>query len=304
MVAGTRQRRWRAALLVAGFTALGLIALLRPWDWPRRTDPDPPPAVEPEPFVTNSIGMKLKRIPPGKFLMGTAPSGPSTPKDEVPCHEVELTDAFYMGVHEVTQQEFEEVMGYNPSYFCAKGEGKEKVKGLQTSRFPVDSVTWEDAQEFCAKLSAVPAEQQTGRTYRLPTEAEWEYACRAGTTTTYHFGDASQNLKHYAWYADSADGSTHPVGLKKANPWGLYDMYGNVWEWCADYYQGEYYHTSPSKNPRCTQPMVHRVLRGGGWGRFGSAWFCRSAARGQNVPTIAQNYNGLRVVFTAPAPGS
>ncbi len=194
-------------------------------------------------------------------------------------------------------------MGDNPSHFCATGKGKDAVKGLDTSRFPVDSVPWRQAKEFCDVLSARQAERQAGRAYRLPTEAEWEYACRAGSQTAYHFGRLGKDLGDYAWYTGNARGRTHPVGEKEPNAWGLYDMYGNVWEWCADWYQRDYYRTGAEKDPLCTEPRdkpAKRVLRGAGWGEFGDPWWCRSAVRGSGEPAVVRSYHGLRVVFTAP----
>ena len=169
--------------------------------------------------ITNSIGMKLVLIPAGEFLMGSPESDSDAPDEEKPQHKVRISKPFYLGVTEVTQEQYERVMGENPSRF--KGDPQR----------PVEKVSWEDAVAFCRKLS-----EKEGRTYRLPTEAEWEYACRAGSQTKWSFGDDDSALKEYAWYLDNADSTTHPVAQKKPNAWGLYDMHGNVWEWCQDWY--------------------------------------------------------------------
>jgi len=161
--------------------------------------------------ITNSIGMKLKLIPPGEFLMGSSKN------------EVRITDPFYLGMYEVTQAEYEKVMGKNPSWFPMRGGDATHVSGEDTSRHPVENVSWNDAVEFCKRLSG-----EEGKTYRLPTEAEWEYACRAGTTTLYCSGDDAASLGEYAWYGDNSDGKTHPVGEKKPNAWGLHDMHGKL----------------------------------------------------------------------------
>jgi formylglycine-generating enzyme required for sulfatase activity len=160
--------------------------------------------------------MKFRQIPAGTFTMGDA----SGDDDETP-HEVTLTKPFKMGVHEVTQAQYEQLMGTNPSEF----------KGAEN---PVERVSWEDAVEFCRRLSELPAEKEAGHVYRLPTEAEWEYACRAGTTTNFGFGDDDSEAGYYAWVFGNSDRKTHPVGNKLPNAWGLYDMHGNVREWCKD----------------------------------------------------------------------
>jgi len=171
--------------------------------------------------TTNSIGMRLVLIPPGEFQMGSPAGDGVASSDEKPHHNVRITKPFYLGVCEVTQEQYERVMAQNPSRF--KGDPQR----------PVGYVSWTGAAEFCRKLS-----EKEGVTYRLPTEAEWEYACRAGTTTRYCFGDDEASLGEYAWYGSVG---RYPVGEKTPNAWGLCDMHGNVWEWCADWYDADYY---------------------------------------------------------------
>jgi formylglycine-generating enzyme required for sulfatase activity len=212
--------------------------------------------------------MRFVPIPAGTFTMGDA----NGYDDETP-HQVTLTQGFELSVYEVTQEQYEAVMGTNPSF----------SKGPQN---PVEQVSWDDAVEFCRKLSALPAEKKAGYVYRLPTEGEWEYACRAGTTTEYSFGDSDSELGDYAWFGDNSGAQqidalniwntdqdnygkrlldnncrTHPVGEKKPNPWGLYDMHGNVWEWCQDWY-GDYPSGSVT-DPTGPASGYSRVLRGG-----------------------------------------
>jgi formylglycine-generating enzyme required for sulfatase activity len=180
-------------------------------------------------------------------------------------------------------------MGTNPSSFAKTGFWKGEVAGLDTRRYPVETVSWEDAAEFCRKLSAWPAEKSAGRVYRLPTEAEWEYACRAGTGTAYYCGDGVRHRGDIAWYTGNAGEMTHPVGMKKPNAFGLFDMHGNVWEWCQDWYDEHYYRESPVVDPQGpTSACSHRVIRGGSWFHWGS---CRSAVR-DGVPPGSRYYYG------------
>jgi formylglycine-generating enzyme required for sulfatase activity len=238
--------------------------------------------------ITNSIGMKLRLIPAGEFMMGSPDSDSDAGSNEKPQHKVRITKPFYLGVYEVTQAEYERVMETNPSWFSPRGMAKEKVAGLDTGRFPVEYVSWEDATKFCKKLSA-----KEGKTYRLPTEAEWEYACRAGTTTRYSFGDDEESLGEYAWYRDGSDNRTHPVGEKKPNAWGLHDMHGNVWEWCADCYGRDYYAVSPTDDPVGPETAAYRVLRGGCW--VFNARYCRAAYRRRFEPRLRYTSLGFRV---------
>jgi len=191
------------------------------------------------------VTMKLVRIPRGKFMMGSPDSEQDRHPDEGPQHEVTISKPFYLGLTEVTQTQYQAVMGANPSQF----------KGPTN---PVESVSWDDAVLFCRKLS-----EKTGKTFRLPTEAEWEYACRAGTRTRFSFGDSESILGDYAWWGGNSGGKTHPVAQKKPNAWGLYDMVGNVWEWCADWYGT--YSSGASTDPQGNIPDGHRVVRGGSW---------------------------------------
>ncbi len=212
--------------------------------------------------------MEFKLIPAGTFIRGAGDK----------AHEVTLTKPFKMGVHEVTQAQYEQVMGVNPSY--NKGENR-----------PVDKVNWNDAVEFCRRLSDLPAEKAAGNVYRLPSEAEWEYACRAGTTTNYKFGDDESELKQYAWYNENSGNKSHPVGSKQSNPWGLYDMRGNVAEWCQDWY-GDYPRGSVTDPSGATSGSA-RVLRGGSW--YGSDVFCGSAERLAVSPSFGTYDSGFRV---------
>jgi formylglycine-generating enzyme required for sulfatase activity/serine/threonine protein kinase len=231
--------------------------------------------------MTNSIGMKLTLVPPGEFLMGS-PNSEQDRSDGELQHRVRMTKPFYLGVYEVTQWEYERVMGASPSHFKESGNSA-----------PVEMVSWDEAQEFCRKLSALPAEQAAGWVYRLPTEAEWEYACRAGSTSRFCFGDSDDGLDAYAWFGNNSDSKTHPVGLKKPNAWGLYDMHGNVWEWCADWYDSGYYVASPSSDPQGPSSGSDRVSRGGGWlYRPGD---CRSSYRDGFSPGIRSFDLGFRV---------
>ena len=230
--------------------------------------------------VTNSIGMKLVLIPAGTFTMGS-------PKNEVgrnynePPHEVTISKSYYIGVYEVTQGEYQKVMGNNPSQFNG-------------AKNPVETVNWDDAVSFCKKLSEMPEEKAAGRLYRLPTEAEWEYACRAGSKTAYSFGDTAETLGEFAWFGESRKGKTHPVGEKKPNRWGLYDMHGNVFELCQDWYAD--YPPDASTDPQGPNGGTNRAFRGGSW--YSDAGNCRSASRSMNYPSNHFHFIGFRVALS------
>ncbi|HWB09194.1 MAG TPA: SUMF1/EgtB/PvdO family nonheme iron enzyme [Pirellulales bacterium] len=283
---------------------------------------------------TNSIDIKLTLIPPGEFTMGSPqpeidalvesfndPSfrGPTADymlskardhfRKEGPQHPVELTQPFYLGTYEVTQQQYQDVMGVNPSVFSPRGDF---MKGQDTSRHPVDKVRWIDAVDFCNKLSereqlrpyygkevknyqqeVFEADRVTllgGTGYRLPTEAEWEYACRAGTTTPWSFGSDWQDLEQNAWVRSNSGNRTHRVGETPANPFGLFDLHGNLWEWC-----------DPIDLPSA---MHQRVLRGGSWNDVPS--LTRAAYRRYADPTSLQenpHCDGFRVARTITMKG-
>ena len=240
--------------------------------------------------ITNSIGMKLVLIPKGTFTMGSPESEEGRDSVELQ-REVTLSKDFYLGVTEVTQAQYQKVMGYNRSEF----QGDE-VQGDSTNH-PVESVSWNDAAEFCRKLSDLPEEKKAGRVYRLPTEAEWEYASRAGSKTAFSFGDEAESLSEHGWFDANSHHQTHPVGELKPNSWGLYDMHGNVWEWCSDWY-GDY----PKGAVRDTagpHEGLGRVLRGGSWGY--QAAVCRSAFRYWDEPSTRCNTDyGFRVALSSP----
>ena len=238
---------------------------------------------EPEKEVEVS-GIRFMYVPPGEFLMGSPESDQDAFDYEKPQQSVRITRGFYMGKYPVIQAQYEAVMGETPSHF---GGGSR----------PVEMVSWHDAVAFCEKLSA-----QCGQEGRLPTEAEWEYACRAGTQTRYCFGDDAQRLGEYAWFNGNSGSETHPVGQKRANAWGLHDMHGNVWEWCSDWYDEGYYAQSLIEDPPGPAQGVSRVLRGGSWSR--SAALSRSAYRGPGGPSASYKGGGFRVALCVRSSGS
>ena len=249
--------------------------------------------------ITNSIGMKLVLIPKGTFTMGS-------PKDEVDREsldkgsetqqKVTITKPFYMGVYEVTQGEYKKVMGKNPSWFSADGGGKSKVKG-DISKFPVEQVSWEEAKAFCEKLTK---KDGRGRTYRLPTDAEWEYACRGGADSSEPFNLDGKPSKSLSTTQANFDGNrpyggapkgddlkcTCKVGSYKPNGFGLYDMHGNVWEWCSDSLNDDGYDPRPKVDPEGPKRGSLRVLRGGSWSDGGL--YCRAAFHSRGEPGITR----------------
>lgn len=250
---------------------------------------------------------RLVWIPPGRFTMGSPVNQIDPSYGESPQTVVTISRGFWIGKYEVTQGEYIEVMGSNPSWFNGNRQnwppfsGKSTDFGMDLSR-PLEMVMWNDATNYCGKLTQ--RDRKAGRIpnnflFRLPTEAEWEYACRAGTTTQYSFGsnEGSPKIVNYAWYADSNGlGMTHPVGQKSPNPWGLYDMHGNVWEWCLDWY-GKY-SGGTAIDPQGPASGSDRVIRSGGWCDAASS--SRSARRNKYAPDRGEMCIGFRVVL---APG-
>jgi formylglycine-generating enzyme required for sulfatase activity len=228
---------------------------------------------------TNAIGMKLVLIPAGEFMMGSPETEEPHSPNKSPQHKVKITKPFYMGATEVTRAQWKAVMGNNPS------------SGFLGNDLPVETVSWDDCQAFLKKMSALE-----GKTCRLPTEAEWEYACRAGSTTRFNAGDDDKVLDSVGWYSGNSERKMHPVGQKKPNAWGLYDMHGNVWEWCQDWYGEDYYKSSPAADPTGPAQGAKRVLRGGCW--LDVPRGCRSAGRGMIDPGYRGGNFGFRVVVS------
>ena len=232
----------------------------------------------PEPRLVDRFGIEFVLIPAGTFQMGSEHGN----DDEKPVHTVHLSRPFYLGIYPVTQRQWEAVMGSNPSRF-------------QGPEHPVEQVSWDKVQEFIRSLNT-----HEGRAlYRLPTEAEWEYAARAGATGAYCFGDDVTQLAQYAWYEDNARGTTHPVGQLQPNAWGLYDMHGNVWEWVQDWYDNQEYARRAATGTAVVDPAgpaagSHRVFRGGSWGN--TTRNCRSADRGGYAPGVRGGTLGFRLL--------
>ncbi|SJM89062.1 formylglycine-generating enzyme family protein [Crenothrix polyspora] len=229
----------------------------------------------------NFLGIGFVKIEAGCFQMGLEQplkEAQASSKAEMPSHKVCIDKVFYLGETEVTQKQWQALMEKNPSKF--KGDFK-----------PVEKVSWNDAQEFIKRLNA----KEGGTNYRLPTEAEWEYAARAGSTTLYSFGDSASTLGDYAWFGNKGyGGDTHEVGQKTANAWGLHDMHGNVWEWVQDWYDPGYYSQSPNKNPEGASTGQYRVYRGGSW--VGDAISLRSSVRFSGLPMTRSNDIGFRLL--------
>jgi formylglycine-generating enzyme required for sulfatase activity len=305
---------------IARHVALGIGAiLLIAWAF------QPTKGAEPEKSITNSLGMKLVLIPAGEFMMGdgepaeqlaqTFNATPESFRREYPQHRVRITKPFYMGQYPVTLGEF--LMFYHDAKYQVEIErdGKASLGKLDNGGYgesttfrpwapggwepgmdhPVVYVTWNDAVAFCQWLS-----KKEGKEYRLPTEAQWEYACRAGSTTMYCFGDSEDQLGDYAWYNKGGsvwqlytDWGTKPVGGKRPNAWGLYDVHGNVCQWCADWYDEHYYSNSPTEDPTGPTTGERRVLRGGRW--VNNANCSRSAYRAFVSPDYRMNDISFRV---------
>jgi uncharacterized protein (TIGR02996 family) len=262
------------------------------------------------PEWTNSLGMRFVLIPAGTFPMGS-PENEERPDDEDLQHEVEITRPFYLGIYPVTQAQWQAVMGSNPSWFCATEGGKDKVTGMSTDDFPVECVSWEDVTAFLEKLSALEKERESGRKYRLPTEAEWEHSCRGGASSSqpFHFGNSlcstQANFRGDFPYGGAEKRPylerTCKVGSYAANAFGLYDLHGNVWQWCSDWFDADYYAGSPPRDPPGPSEGSFRVIRGGGWNSVGR--HCRSANRGRDAPALRDFGLGFRVALVLSGAG-
>ena len=278
-----------------------LLVASRPTVW--AAPPHPKAALKP---WRNTQGMDFVRLPAGRFRMGS-PEGVGH-SSEHPRHEVALSKPLYMGKTPVTMGEFRAFVratGYKTEAERSGGaivptaDGRAGLKVdatwaspgfVQTERDPVVCVNWNDAQAFIAWLNA----KEGTRAYRLPTEAEWEYACRAGSEGAYGFGDDANLLVLYAWTDATAGGRTHPAGSKQANAWGLFDMHGNVWQWCQDWFDEKTYVSTLVTDPKGPATGEWRVMRGGSW--YSHADRCRASFRGGNFPTSRFSFVGFRVV--------
>ena len=223
-------------------------------------------------------GILFVKIEAGCFMMGKDTDLKESSPIELPQHRVCIEKPFYLGETEITQKQWETVMGNNPS----------KFKSLYK---PVEKVNWNDTQEFIKRLNT----QEGGNAFRLPSEAEWEYSARAGSSGLYSFGDKPKDLIDYAWFGDEGyGGASHEVAQKKSNPWGLYDMHGNVWEWVQDWYDPTYYQNSPEKDPKGPESGQYRVYRGGSW--VGKAANLRSSIRYSSLPVSRTGDIGFRLL--------
>lgn len=238
----------------------------------------------------HGVKMEFVRIKAGRFPMGSRDLDRPSYYDEKPRHEVTITHDFLMGKYPVTQEQYQAVTGKNPSCFSSSGWGKDRIKGLNTQVFPVEDVTWNDAKSFCDQLTS---KDTKGRRFELPTEAQWEYACRAGTQTQYYFGDSDSELNSYGWYLANSDKRSHAVGTKKPNAWGLYDMTGNVWQWCEDWYRDSFYSKSEKEDPLCQEETGNHAYRGGSW--YDDSDGCRASARGNGGTRFRSSLIGFRV---------
>jgi uncharacterized protein (TIGR02996 family) len=243
------------------------------------------------PEFVNEMGMRFALIPAGTFWMGSGPKERDSHHDEQPRREVTLTRPYWLGVFQVTQADYEAVIGSNPSFFAP---GSETISAGDPARFPVEQVSWEDAAAFCAALSAKKAEKKAGREYRLPTEAEWEYACRGGLSM-HPFAFGAKLTKDLANFY-GGHGYPRPVGGHPPNAFGMHDMHGNIWEWCSDYYSSGSYDPADTVDPRgiIDGEGLGHVARGGGWdSRAGQ---CRSAFRYNGIPPAHRSEKlGFRV---------
>jgi formylglycine-generating enzyme required for sulfatase activity len=254
----------------------------------RRSRPGPPPVAGRE-YIVPSSGARLLWVAPGRFAMGSPPGEAGRSEDEGPQTDVTISRGFWLGIFSVTQEQWSELAEHAPGI-------KAEPSFFRGTNLPVEQVSWDDCQAWLRELNAI--EEAAGRVpagcqYRLPTEAEWEFACRAGTSTRFHFGDGDAPLADHAWHSTNSGGQTHPAGAKKPNAWGFFDMHGNVWEWCQDRY-------GPLSRGAVSDPSgpplgLNRVFRGGSWGV--QAARCRSAYRVWNAPGYRDYTVGFRLAL-------
>jgi eukaryotic-like serine/threonine-protein kinase len=275
--------------------ALGVINRAAPSNsLPPQPSPGTPAVPASDVITTRTAQIILKLIPAGVFGMGSLDEDHEAQADEKPRHTIRIRQDFYLGITPATQAQYAAVLGTNPSQFYRWPEN------------PVEQVSWFDAVVFCNELSkkeglapyyVIPNWNRVmvggGEGYRLPTEAEWEYACRAGTETRYSFGDDAAMLREYAWYHPDSECQTSPVGQKRPNAWWLYDLHGNVWEWCSDWYDEDYYRNSPGIDPLGAERAEYRTFRGGSW-RV-EAHYLRSANWDGHAPEFRHFSVGFRV---------
>ncbi|MBI5818437.1 MAG: SUMF1/EgtB/PvdO family nonheme iron enzyme [Verrucomicrobia bacterium] len=272
-------------LVLAAICVGTALAQTPPPPSPAASTAAPVPAKKPaagQPSFVNVVKIRMVLIPAGEFDMGS-PKSESWRYSEESLHHVTITRPFYMGATEVTQAQFAAVMRRNPSYY----------KG---ANLPVEHVTWNDAVEFCRRLSFMDS-----RTYRLPTEAEWEYACRAGSDGKFYSGENDADLFKAAWVGSVSNSRTHPVATLAPNRFGLFDILGNVYEWCADYYDANYYVRSPKTDPPGPPKGAERVIRGGAYNE--SIQNARCAYRTGKDPMKTQANLGFRIACDVPPPG-
>jgi formylglycine-generating enzyme required for sulfatase activity len=236
-------------------------------------------------WYVNSIGMTMFLIPAGEFWMGSPDSDKDAGAGEKPQHRVRITKPFWLGMHQVTAGQFRKFFADSKH---TAGTVRQEPSSSQTDDLPAANVSWDDATAFCDWLG-----KKEGKKYRLPTEAEWEYACRAGTRTRWSFGEDESDLADHAWFLVNSNNQAHRVGQKRPNAWGLSDMYGNAWQWCEDRYDAGYYAHSPTDDPAGPTTGPERVIRGGGWLCTTSG--CRSALRGGIEPPSRHDILGFRV---------
>ncbi len=259
-------------------------------------------AIAREPKVVNSLGMHFVPLEAGEFLRGSPDDDPQADDDERPQRRVRITRPFAFGRYEVSQREYLAVMGENPSWFSATGGGRSSQPSLGDGAayddLPVEMVSWQEAVDFCRRLSELPAERAAGRKYRLPTEAEWEYAARAGGSARYGNADALSPSDAVLLFDPDTPRETSPVRSHAPNAWGLHHMQGNVWEWCSDWYDADYYRVAPTDDPSGPIEGTGRVVRGGDY--RSPPQTARSANRDFTRATRRDWGNGIRVVLELP----